>query len=153
MCRKVIALVLGLLLVNYAWAGVVPGRWEKVQAERPGTEMIITMSSGDVIRGDYQEVGDQELLMTVEGESRTVPKSGLAKITTAERRTGPLWNGPVIGAAVGGGLAGIAVAGLEHREGAAGAIAIIALIGAGIGLGIDAAYQTRVTLYQAAAVQ
>jgi len=141
-----------MLLVSYAWAGVVPGRWEKVQAERPGTEMIITMTSGDVIRGNYQEVGEQELLMTVEGASRSLPKSGIAKITTAERRTGPLWNGPVIGAAVGGGLAGLAAARLEG-DGAAGAIAICALIGAGIGLGLDAAYQTRITLYKAPGVK
>ncbi len=114
MYRSRIGFVLGLLLVTSAWAGVVPGRWEKVQAEKPGTEMIITMSSGDVIRGEYQEVGDEELLMTVEGESRAVPKSAIAKITTAERRTGPLWNGPVIGAAVGGGLAGIVAAGLHE---------------------------------------
>ena len=153
MYRSRIGFVLGLLLVTSAWAGVVPGKWEKVQAEKPGTEMIITMSSGDVIRGEYQEVGDEELLMTVEGESRAVPKSAIAKITTAERRTGPLWNGPVIGAAVGGGLAGIVAAGLHESEGAAAAIGLCALIGAGIGLGADAAYQTRITLYQAPGVE
>jgi len=155
MYRKTFALVFLLAVsVTAVQAGVVPGRWEKVLAEKQGTEMIITLASGDQIRGAYQELGDQELLVTVEGASRALPKSGITKITTAERRTGPLWNGPVIGAAVGGGLAGIVAAGLHDTGGGAAAgIALSALIGAGIGLGIDAAYQTRITLYKAPGVE
>ncbi len=154
MYRKTFALVFLLAVsVSAVQAGVVPGRWEKVLAEKPGTEMIITLASGDQIRGAYQELGDQELLVTVEGASRALPKSGIAKITTAERRTGPLWNGPVIGAAIGGGIPLIASAGLEHRDGIEVVALFGALIGAGIGLGIDAAYQTRITLYKAPGVE
>jgi len=154
MCRKGIALVLLLVMsASAVQAGVVPGRWDKVIAEKPGTEMIITLLSGEEIRGAYQEVGAEALLVTVGGASRDLPKSGIAKITTADRRTGPLWNGPVIGAAIGGGIPLIAAAGVEHPDGIEIVALFGALIGAGIGLGIDAAYQTRITLYKAPGVE
>ena len=152
MDRKALALVfVGLLVATTVRAGVVPGRWEKVQAERPGTEMIITLTAGDEIRGAYQEVGKDEIFVTVNGTQRTLPKSGIAKITTEERRTGPLWNGPLIGGAIGGSLAAIGVAAYGGDSDWV-FIPVWAAIGAGIGLGIDAAVQSRITLYKAPGV-
>jgi len=143
-------LVIVLLAFASARAGVVPGRWDKVQAEKPGTEMIVILTSGDEIQGMYQEVGSQELRITVDGAQRALPKSGIARITTAERRTGPLWNGPLIGAIIGGSLAAIGIAAYERLDSETlPYVAAWAGIGAGIGLGIDAAVQSRITLYKA----
>ncbi len=154
MDRKTLALVFnGLLVVATVRAGVVPGRWEKVQAEKPGTEMIITLTAGDQIRGAYQEVTPEGLLVTVDGSRRELPKSGITKVTTAERRTGPLWNGPLIGAAAGGLIAAIFGAVDDVKgDNAWIAIPIVAGIGAAIGLGVDAAVQSRITLYKATGV-
>jgi len=155
MNRKALALVFNeLLLVASLSAGVVPGKWEKVQAEKPGTEMIIRLVSGEEIRGAYQEVAADSLLVTVDGRPRTLPKAEVAKITTAELRTGPLWNGPLIGAAVGGIVGAISVSG-DNLDSDAGQIVIplgIA-IGAGIGLGVDCAFQSHITLYKAPGVE
>jgi len=154
MNRKALALVLnGLLVLVVVQAGVVPGRWDKLLAESPGTEVIITLTVGDEIRGAYQDVTAETLVVMVDGARRELPKSGIAKVTTAERRTGPLWNGPVIGAAVGGLSAAIITAADDLKNDDAWiAIPIVAGIGAAIGLGVDAAIQTRITLYKAPGV-
>ncbi|RPI28637.1 MAG: hypothetical protein EHM61_04360 [Acidobacteria bacterium] len=151
MYRRAIAfLITGLFFTITARAGVVPGRWEKVQAEKPGTEMIITLSSGEEFEAVFKELTADSFVMTLGGSERALPKSGVRKVTTAERRTGPLWNGPVIGAAVGA-LIAIIGANVDDVSGddAWIAIPIVAGIGAGIGLGVDAAFQTRITLYKA----
>lgn len=152
--KALVLLVDGLMVFATALAGVVPGRWDKVQAEKPGTEMIVTLTSGDEIRAMYQEVGTDELVVAVDGSQRALPKPGIAKITTAERRTGPLWNGPLIGAAICGTIAAIGVAAYPDRDSDMwGFVPIWAGIGAGIGLGIDAAVQSRITLYKAPGVE
>ncbi len=139
-----------VLFVATAWAGVVPGKWEKVQAEKPGTEMIISLTAGDQIRGAYQEVRVDEILITVDGMQRALPKPGIAKITTGERRMDPLWQGPLIGFAIGAAI-GVAFAASDpwSRQKPALWILLPSALGAALGLGVDAAIQTRITLYKA----
>lgn len=150
MFQKAIAVVFTtLFLTIVAEAGVVPGRWEKVQAEKPGTEMIIRLVSGEEIRGAFREVGSDSLLVTVAGSPRTLPKSEVAKITTAERRAGRLWKGALIGAGIG---TVIGLIGAKGEDMSAVIIPLAAAGWAGIGLGVQAIAQSRVTLYQASGV-
>ncbi len=152
MDRKALALVItAVLLMTTAHAGVVPGRWEKVQGEMPGTEVIITLTAGDEIRGSYREIGKDELFVTVNGTQRALPKSGIAKIMTAERRTDPLGNGAVIGLAIAGSFAaiGLAASGLGGDPKAWVGVPLWAAIGAGVGVGIDSIVRSRIMLYKA----
>ncbi|RPI28638.1 MAG: hypothetical protein EHM61_04365 [Acidobacteria bacterium] len=151
MFRKAIFVVFaGVFLTISAQAGVVPGRWEKVQAEKPGTEMIIALVSGEQIRAVYQEVGADSLLVTVDGSPRTIPKPEVAAITTAQRRSDSLINGALIGAGIG--LA-IGLMGMRDEDLNAAIVPLAAGVWTGIGLGVDAAVRTKTTLYKAPGVK
>ena len=142
-----------LCLSSMLNAGVVPGRWEKVAAENLGSKFIITMQSSERIDGYFKGMSEDNLVLTLlDGKERLVRKADVAKIITAERRMGSLVNGLAIGAASGAAIPAIFFAG-EHccySPGyIAGTIALWGLIGAAIGVGIDAAIQGHITLYQA----
>lgn len=139
-------------------AGVIPGRWEKVAAENRGTNLIITLKAGERIEGLYKNLTDDAIVVEPPGGGdRTIPKTAVAKIVTADKRSGDLTNGTVIGAVVGGSIVGVpliifAASGDVNGSDAAGAIFLLFLstgIGALAGLGIDAAIKGQVTLYEA----
>ena len=133
--------------------GVVPGRWEKVAAENPGTSLIVTMKSTERVEGSLKQLSDDTFtLTTVDGLERVLRKSDVARIVSGEKRSGPLLNGVVIGAAIGAAL-GLITYKYSVQGWAAGyasaSTAFGAGIGAGLGLAIDAGYKGHVTLYQA----
>ncbi len=136
-------------------AGVVPGRWEKVAAEKPGSKLVVTLMSGDVIECAFGSLSTDSLkVSTPDGAEREYRKSDIARIITADKRTGSLTNGIVIGALAGGIPSGIlaAVAASDCYNCGGAAAAVVALctgIGAGIGLAVDAGKQDHVTLYEA----
>lgn len=153
MNNKIIASVLtAFCVVGCVWAGVVPGKWDKLIARSPGTEIIVTLTSGEQVEGTYQELGGESLLMTVAGAPRNIPKSGIAKITTAGQQDS-IWNGALIGAAAGGIAAAVAVGTYSKNEGGNNNlwIAVPLCAGAGLaaGIGVDSAFQGRETLYEA----
>lgn len=49
------SLVLPALLLDgkLLWAGVPPGRWEKVEAQESGTSLIVTLKSGERFEVEY----------------------------------------------------------------------------------------------------
>ena len=134
-------------------AGVVPGRWEKVAAENPGTSLIVTMKSTERVEGSLKQLSDDTFtLTTVDGLERVLRKTDVARIVSGEKRSGPLLNGVVIGAAIGAALGLItykySVQGWDAGY-ASASTAFGAGIGAGLGLAIDAGYKGHITLYQA----
>lgn len=155
MVRKIAVILSLLFLANtvlYAQSAEIPlGRWNKVEAERPGTGIVVTLDGGEVIEGFYKSLSaDMLTILTDETKERTLPKSSVAKIVTREKRSGPLWNGAVIGAAIPGTIGIIACASYDGERGPCFAVtAIWAAIGAGIGVGVDALYKGQVTLYKA----
>ena len=154
MNNKIIASVLtAFCVVGCVWSGVVPGKWDKLIAQSPGTGIIVTLTSGEQIEGTYQELGGDSLLMTVAGAPRNIPKSGIAKITTAEPQSDSIWNGGLIGAAAGGIAAAVAVGTYNANEGENNylwiAVPLCAGAGLAVGIGVDSAFQGRVTLYEA----
>jgi hypothetical protein len=133
-------------------AGVVPGRWEKVAAENLGAKFIVTMLSGERIDGYFRGMSEDHLKLTMlDGQERAVRKTEVAKIITGDRRMGSLTNGFLIGLGIGAGIPAIAAASMHDDADASAAIVIIlgGLIGGAIGVGIDAAVQGHITLYQA----
>ena len=160
MGRKCCVSAVGLILLasSVLNAGVVPGRWEKVAAENKGANLIITLKAGERIEGFFKGLTDDAIVVESPGSGdRTIPKTAVARIVTADKRSGDLTNGTVIGAAVGGSIVGVpliigAAAGEIHGSDAGAVILSLALctgIGALIGLGIDAAVKGQVTLYEA----
>jgi len=135
-------------------AGVVPGRWEKVAAENLGAKFIVTLLSGERIDGYFRGMSQDHLKLTMlDGQERAVRKAEVAKIITGDRRMGSLTNGFLIGLGIGAGIPAIAIASMhdDDVDGGVAALMVIlyGLIGGAIGVGIDAAVQGHITLYQA----
>jgi hypothetical protein len=147
-----------LLASSILNAGVIPGRWEKVAAENKGTNLIITLKGGERIEGFFKSLTADAIVVEPPGVGdRTIPRTAVAKIITADKRSGDLTNGTVIGAVVGASIVGVpliivAASGEMHGSDAGGVILLLLLstgIGALAGLGIDAAVKGQVTLYEA----
>ena len=151
--KKVVpVLAIVLMVTTSVQAMVVPGRWEKVAAEKPGSNIIVSMVYGDVMHCSFISLSDDSIIVsTLDGVKREYSKADVARITTADKRQDSLVNGALIGAASVGIPAGILIAGAVDApsEKVAVPIAIFTGIGAGIGLLVDAGIKDYVTLYEA----
>ena len=75
------AITLFVLLSTCLQAGVIPGRWEKVDALQPGKEIIVTLKAGDRIESTFTGLGSEELILT----ELKVPRSEVRKIVRREK--------------------------------------------------------------------
>ncbi len=95
-----IALLGGSLLS----AGVIPGRWEKVQALNPGAPIVVRLQAGDRLAGLFKELSAEELTITrYEGGEMKFPKSSIAAIQGSERVADTRVDGTLIGLGIGAG--------------------------------------------------
>ena len=159
MVRKTVCIAsIWLLLANaLMFAGEVPipqGRWEKVHRESPGTGLVVTLHGGERIECFLKSLSEQTItVITTETKEREIPKVAVQQIVTAEKRSGPLWNGAIIGAAVPTVILAIAAAKTpkDSRGGLGAAFVLCGGIGALIGVAIDAVSRGQITLYKAKA--
>ena len=158
MARKMVCIASIWMLVANALVlaqdtPIPPGRWNKVQAEKPGTGLIVTLHGGERIECFLKSLTEQTIIViTTETKEREIPKVAVEKIVTAEKRSGPLWNGAVIGAAIPAVIIGIPIAAYDGDKNGAAALLVTAIgIGAGVGVAIDAVHRGHITLYKAKA--
>lgn len=148
-------LVIILTVISSARAMVVPGRWEKVAGEKPGSRIIVTLMTGDRVGCSFIRLTSDSLVVsTPDGIERTYGKANVARITTDYKKQDNLGNGALIGAAAVGIPAGIIAIACLAAKSCTGSQVGVALpvyvgIGAGIGLAVDAAVKDYVTLYEA----
>ena len=153
--------VITLLLLGTAslQAGVVPGRWEKLDSQPPGKEIIVTLKTGDRMECTFKSSGPDDLTVTdhQSGGERSIPKSEVRKIVSRDKYADPAWDGALYGAGVG------AAAGLVSRwrrgEPSTFGVGLTylgesllgALFGAGLGYIADKVHKEKETevLYQA----
>jgi hypothetical protein len=155
--QKKIACVVSIWLVVanamlFAQGTIVPpGRWNKVQKEKPGTGIIVTLHGGEMITCALKSFSQETItVVTAEDKEREIPKIAVKRIITEQKRSGPLWNGLIIGAAIPATIGIISVASYHgDNSGAAGPIAGMIAIGALIGIGCDAAVRNQNVLYDA----
>jgi hypothetical protein len=155
--KKSVAVFAAVLIIAASvQAGVVPGRWEKVAAEKPGSNLIVNLITGERLECYFVGLSTDTLTVsTINGAKRELRKADVHRIITADERMGSLTNGIVVGAVIGaiptGILSAVALAGDCHDCGGAavGAVALGAGIGAAIGLAVDAAKHGQITLYEA----
>lgn len=142
-----------------AQAMVVPGNWNKVAAEKPGSNIILTLMTGDVLECSFVSLStDSIVVSTPSGEERKYGKDNVARVTTVDKRTDSLGNGTALGALIAGIPAGIIAGACLSSKTCTGSQVGVALpiyvgIGAGIGLAVDAAIRSEVTLYKAPPIQ
>lgn len=154
--KRVIPFAIVLLFVTMSLqAGVIPGRWEKVAAERPGSTFLVSLRTGDRLECAFVQLTENSLIVsTPDGVEREYSKANVERITTIEKRQDGLANGAVIGALAAGIPAGIIAlaAGAsckDCKKDAAIGFAVVTGIGAAIGLAVDASIKDQVTLYEA----
>ena len=139
-----------LLLLSHSvllHADVIPGRWEKVEAQAPGTGLTVIMKSRDRFDGAYKELQMDTLVVETSSGERRIPKVAIQRLETSELVPDPVKDGTLKGAAIGavvvgvfGGFVGAAVGGIWGDTGdqIKGAL-VVGAIGAGIGAGAGAA--------------
>jgi hypothetical protein len=131
--------------------GVVPGRWEKIEALQQGAGIVVSLNSGEKITCFFQGTTSEAIrIVSSEGMDRTLPKIAVSRIETLEKHRGPLWDGALIGGAIGLGVTGVLLA--KYGDSYTNSGAILGFwggIGAGVGLAVDAGVSGRKTLYKA----
>ena len=143
------------LAVGSLTAGVVTGRWEKVDGLQEGTRIVVEINSGDRLEGAFKRVSPQELtIIDPGGSDRQVPKTTVAKIVTAEKVKDGLTNGMLIGMGVGTGIAvgavALATGGVSEECIVCGLAIFVGFAGGwGMGAAIDAIHNGPEVLYQA----
>jgi hypothetical protein len=146
--------ILGFATVSALSAGVVPGRWEKVQSLTEGYAVTIKLEGGEEIKALYKGFTEEGLLLDKDsGEKLEIPKSAVVTITSQQRISNDgLGNGAIIGAAIGGGFAltvGLLLADGDDAGYVAAVTALYAAIGMGVGVGVDAMVKGHEVFYTA----
>jgi hypothetical protein len=142
--------VLFLAMVPVAAAQPMPGRWQKLDRQVPGLQVIVEMKDGEKINGGFK-ASDPETVTVLEitGTERLLRKADVRKVVTAEKRSGSLANGAAIGFM--SGFLPVFVLGASGGYAAEGAAfgLIFGGIGTAVGVGIDAAVRGHEVMYQA----
>lgn len=141
-----------VLLSQVGFGGVVPNRWDKIDVLPEGTEIIIKMEGGERLECEYLYSDAERLVIRDFDEiERELPKSGIKKIQTLDK-TGKnqVWDGALIGGAIGAAAMGITAAAIETDDKSGAGLAVLwgAGIGAAIGFGVDGAIGARETLFE-----
>ena len=95
-----------VLLTTSGQAGVIPGRWEKVEILVPGSEIIVTLKAGDRVESVFRSLSPDELTVTDPGgRERKIVRSEVHRIVRDKHHDSPA-DGTLIGAGAGsaGGL-------------------------------------------------
>ncbi len=155
---RVRLLAMLLLALTHVEAGVIPGRWEKVDALPQGARLAVIMKAGgEHIRGTFERSDNEVLVLTDEASTlRHIAKPSVKKVFdsyVADTK----WDGLLIGGAIGAGAGaaiGPAVWGGEEQlftnaDAAALSAMFGALTGGLIGLVLDERRERTVELYLA----
>lgn len=132
-------------LLLMGWAGVIPGRWEKVDSLASGTEVIVVLESGETIEGTYLKSDEGSVhLGTSPVIERTFPKTSISRVVSRQKVDDRLRNGTLIGAGLGFGAGFLALVAYNKSETASGSIwggeSNASYLGAGlVGAGVGAA--------------
>jgi hypothetical protein len=133
-------------------ADVVAASFEQLAMQvPPGNTVTLMDVSGSRISGSIATLTSSELSLDVNGSKRDFNEGDVAAIW--QRRDDPLGNGARRGFFIGGALGALSVLGCmgecwDSWASAAGGMGLMAAIGAGIGISIDALSRERETIYR-----
>jgi hypothetical protein len=135
--------------------GVIPGSWEKVEALRSGSPLVVTLKSGERLEGAFKAAGPAVLALTDRvGKEFSIPMPDVDRIVAPGTRDS-LTNGVAIGAGVGLGAALAILAALGSQDGyvlpsaKVGAPLLLSGVGALVGGFVDRAHKSEQVLYRA----
>jgi hypothetical protein len=147
---------IGLLVVGLT----CPGLWPAAAAAQEvvnsfpalqgrvliGETVTVTDQAGLKTKGKLKGLTDSTIALETEKGPQTLQGDALTKVEAV--RSGPLWNGALIGALVPT-VPFVIIAAKEGCSGCATGAMIMAAMGAGIGVGIDALVKGNVTVMDA----
>ena len=153
MNKKHVHVLIALLVITNLWAGVVPGRWDKVAKISEGTKLVVLLKDGSQVEGRSVEAGFETVtLETADGRRVKLVQNEVRRVLAPGRKdsvkNGALW-GLIAGAGTGAVFSASVWGPWAHNEGAdstgisAFTIGFCGGIGTLIGLGADAAIRTR----------
>lgn len=136
-------------------AGVMPGSWERVEALRPGSRVVVTLTSGGRLEGVFMVLEASLLRLTdLTGRAIAVARSEVGQIVARDARD-RLANGALIGAFTGLGAAAAILAAIASGEGYVlpsakwAAPLLLSAAGGVVGVFIDRAHDGDELLYAA----
>lgn len=163
--RKALCMFLAISLSTATvTAGVIPGRWEKVEALSPGVSLVVELRGGERLEGVFQSIGPEEIgFIESDGTERRLPRFTVLRIETATVIPDRLRNGVLWGALIGiaGGVASMVAFGESKTNGPVdwsgedgpgymiGAALVGGGVGAAVGALIDASIKHPEVLYTA----
>ena len=152
--RTIVGILSAVILLTSIHAAVVPGRWEKVEELEAGFPIVVRLTSGEQYKSEYIRLDNEFLTIKDHDDQEIRLRKDHVKSITSQARiaTDSLWQGPVIGGAIGAALGIIPAAAISNEgnsDRAAAAVAVSAGIGAGIGLLVDAGTKAREVYYKA----
>jgi hypothetical protein len=134
-------------------APVIPGTWDRVEALRPGSPLVVTLKSGDRIEGAFKALRLEMLDLTdPAGTELSVRRSEVGRIVARGARDN-LTNGALSGAGIGlaAALAILAVVGSGDGyvlpSAKWGAPLLLSSVGGLVGAAIDRAHDSEQLLY------
>ncbi|MFQ5741353.1 MAG: hypothetical protein ACE5JX_20335 [Acidobacteriota bacterium] len=102
--RLMIQIVIFVLATSALAAGVIPGRWEKVENLSPGTPVVVRLTAGDRVAGSFEAVSsDTVTLGRYQGGALQLAKDEIKAILGVERVTDNRLDGTLIGLGIGAG--------------------------------------------------
>lgn len=96
------AATLFLLFMGSAMAGVIPGRWEKVDRLPPGAAIVVETSTQGIMAAVFESSDEIGLTLRVQDHSLMIPKSEILKVSMAEASRKSGGKGALKGAVIGG---------------------------------------------------
>ena len=148
---RILAVVFFLMfLTSVECSAQLVSSFEQLQLlVKPGDNIYVTDAAGVTTKGRIAELSPSSLGLVVKGSRRNLSQTDVHEIR--QGRGDSLWNGALIGAAVGGGLTAIAVTAVDccytFGADAYGAVAYSAGIGAAIGVGLDALIPSKQLIF------
>jgi hypothetical protein len=144
-------------------AGIIRGRWEKVDTLSSGTLVIVETKSAGRFSTAFRISDDSSITFSADGQEQKFPKTEIQKISLQARKPDSSWDGVLYGAVIGGasGAAFGAIAAGGPSKGPwqidilsrGDVAAICAVLGAGIGgltgFIVDKTHDANEVLYEA----
>ena len=152
---RTLIIVLAVIMVTASLqAAAIPGRWEKVDGLEPSFPIVVKLTSGEQYKAHYVRLdADNLIIEEAGGKVIRLRKEHVKQVASqAKIVNDSLWQGAVIGGAIGAVFGIIPAAGIANegnQERATAAVAITAGIGAGIGLLMDAGTKAPEVYYRA----
>lgn len=131
-------------------AGVIPGRWEKVDVLQQGSVIQLTLKGGGVIRGRFQNSDSDELsLVDNSGSLRSIAKQGVLSVQRPKSRGKSVAIWTAVGAGAGLAVAGVLLASTGGSDETGEVFGLGLVLGAAPGAAIGAVISGPETLYKA----